>query len=98
MGSALMGSLQFLCFLDRGTFWVLPLTYFYLPKSARAYLFPQSLKIRQASKGESAKTAPRGLSAPVQPNLSNTLQAAPLFILLLLIIISIRVSVTTIMF
>ena len=31
-------------FFDRGTFWVLPLTYFYLPKSARAYrtayLFP----------------------------------------------------------
>ena len=32
-------------FLVRGTFWVLPLTYFYLPKSARAYLFPQSVKI-----------------------------------------------------
>ena len=29
---------------DRGTFWVLPLTYFYLPKSARAYLFPQSAR------------------------------------------------------
>ena len=29
---------------DRGTFWVLPLTDFYLPKSARAYLFPQSVK------------------------------------------------------
>ena len=32
-------------FFDRGTFWVLPLTYLYLPKSARAYLFPQSVKI-----------------------------------------------------
>ena len=31
-------------FFDRGTFWVLPLTYFYLPKSAWAYLFPQSVK------------------------------------------------------
>ena len=31
-------------FFDRGTFWVLPLTYSYLPKSARAYLFPQSVK------------------------------------------------------
>ena len=30
MGSALMGSLQSSCFFDRGTFWVLPLTYFYL--------------------------------------------------------------------
>ena len=30
---------------DRGTFWQLPLTYFYLPKSARAYLFPQSVKV-----------------------------------------------------
>ena len=45
MGSALMGSLQDCMFLDRGTFWVLPITYFYLPKSARAYLFPQSVKI-----------------------------------------------------
>ena len=27
-------------FCCRGTFWVLPLTYLYLPKSARAYLFP----------------------------------------------------------
>ena len=34
-----------LMFFDRGTFWVLPLTYFYIPKSARAYLFPQSVKI-----------------------------------------------------
>ena len=31
-------------FFDRGTFWVLPLAYFYLPKSARAYLFPKSVK------------------------------------------------------
>ena len=29
---------------DRGTFWVLPLTYFYISKSARAYLSPQSVK------------------------------------------------------
>ena len=35
---------KFMCF-DRGTFCVLPLTYFYIPKSARAYLFPQSVKI-----------------------------------------------------
>ena len=34
---------KFMCF-DRGIFWVLPLTYFYLPKRARAYLFPQSVK------------------------------------------------------
>ena len=27
-------------FFDRGTFWVLSLTYFYLPKSARAYFSP----------------------------------------------------------
>ena len=31
-------------FFDRGTFRVLPLTCFYLPKSAVAYLFPQSVK------------------------------------------------------
>ena len=34
---------------DRGTFWVLPLTYFYLPKSARAYLFPRSAKMHDFS-------------------------------------------------
>ena len=44
MGSALMGSQRISCFNDRGTFWVLPLTYFHLPKSARAYAFPQSVK------------------------------------------------------
>ena len=36
-------------FFDRGTFWVLPLPYFYLPKSARAHLFPQSVKIRTSA-------------------------------------------------
>ena len=36
---------------DRGTFWVLPLTYFYLPKSARAHLFPQSVKIHYLCSG-----------------------------------------------
>ena len=35
---------NFVCF-SGGTFWVLPLTYFHLPKSARAYLFPQSVEI-----------------------------------------------------
>ena len=43
MGSALMGSLHFFLF-DRRAFWVLPLTYFSLPKKARAYLLPQSAK------------------------------------------------------
>ena len=38
-------------FFDRGTFWVLPLTYFYLPKSARAYLFPQPVKIQYFCSG-----------------------------------------------
>ena len=32
-------------FFDRGIFWVLPLTYVYLPKSARAYLVPLSVEI-----------------------------------------------------
>ena len=44
MGSALMGSLQFFMFFDRGSFGYS--TYFYLPRSARAYLFPHSVKIR----------------------------------------------------
>ena len=31
------------CPSDRGTCWVLPLTYFYLPKSSKGVLFPQSV-------------------------------------------------------
>ena len=38
-------------FFDRGIFWVLPLSYFYLPKSDRAYLFPQSVKIHYFCSG-----------------------------------------------
>ena len=38
-------------FFDRGTFGVLPLTYFYLPKSARVYLFPKSVKIHNFCSG-----------------------------------------------
>ena len=38
-------------FFDRGTFWVLLLIYFHLPQSARAYLFPQSVKINYFSSG-----------------------------------------------
>ena len=45
MGSALLGSLRIACFLTEGSFWVLPLTYFYLPKSAMTCLFSQSVKI-----------------------------------------------------
>ena len=38
-------------FFDRGTFWVLLLTYIYLTKSARAYLFPQFVKIHYFRSG-----------------------------------------------
>ena len=38
-------------FVDGGTFCVLPLTYFYIPKSARVYLFPQSVKIHYFCSG-----------------------------------------------
>ena len=51
MGSALMGSLQISMWFDRGTFWVLPLTYFCLPKGARTYLFPQSVEINDFRSG-----------------------------------------------
>ena len=37
--------------VDRGIFWVLPLIYFYLAKSARAYIFPQSAKIHFCCSG-----------------------------------------------
>ena len=53
---------------DRGTFCALPLTYFYLPKSARAYLFTQSVKIslppctsQDSSKGGAVETGCSGL-------------------------------------
>ena len=36
---------------DRGTFWVLPLTYLYIPQSARAYLFLQSVKTYEFCSG-----------------------------------------------
>ena len=38
-------------FFDRGTFWVLPLTYLYLPKNARAYIFPKSVKMHYFCSG-----------------------------------------------
>ena len=42
----------FVMFVDRGAFWVLPLTYFvYLPESARAYLLPQSVEINYFCSG-----------------------------------------------
>ena len=46
-----MGSLQILCLFDTATFWVLPLIYVYLPKIARAYLFPQSVEMRYFCSG-----------------------------------------------
>ena len=41
LGSALIGSLHVLCLFlfNRGTVWVLPLTYFHIPRSAWAYPF-----------------------------------------------------------
>ena len=51
----LMGSLLFSCF-DSRTFWVHPLTYFYIPKSAWAYLFSQSVKIHCFCSGPLALT------------------------------------------
>ena len=44
-GVSTNGVTAFFLFLTRGTFWVLPLSYFYLPKSARAYFFPNLSKI-----------------------------------------------------
>ena len=45
MGSALMGSLDFVfMFFDGGTFWVLPLTYFIFPKVPGCACFPNRSK------------------------------------------------------
>ena len=50
MGSALIhGVAASLMSFHRGTFWVLLLTYFHLPKSARAYLFPLTKLITLAA-------------------------------------------------
>ena len=51
MGSALTGVTANFVFFDRGTFWVLLLTYLYIPKSDRAYLFPQSVRIHYFCSG-----------------------------------------------
>ena len=78
-GSALMGSLHFSCFLT-GNLGVLPLTYFYLSKSARAYLFPQSVKIHYFCSGPSSVDPicpqPRWAVAP-QPLLLSRVSVAP---------------------
>ena len=50
-GVSTIGVTANLMFSDRGTFWVLPLTYFYPPGNARAYLFPQSVKIHYFCSG-----------------------------------------------
>ena len=43
-GVSTHGVTAIIMFIDRGTFWVLPLIYFYIPNKSRAYLFPQSDK------------------------------------------------------
>ena len=55
-------------FFDRGTFWVLPLTNCYLPKSARAYLSPQSDKIHYFCIGPNSvdPLCPRAILAVAQ--------------------------------
>ena len=45
------GHCKFHVLFDRGTFWVLPLICFYLPKSARAYLFHHSVKLTYCCSG-----------------------------------------------
>ena len=66
MGSALNGVTANLIFFDRGAFWAFPLAYFYLPKSARAYLFPQYVKLNYFCSGPISvdPTCPRPRSTP----------------------------------
>ena len=45
-------------FFDGGTFWVLPLTYLYLPRSARAYLSPQSVNTHYFRSGPNSSVDP----------------------------------------
>ena len=42
---------NFMCSFGRGIFWALLLTRFYLPESARAYLFPQIIKMHYFRSG-----------------------------------------------
>ena len=52
---------DFMFFFDAGTFWVLPLTYFYLPSSARAHIFTTSLACHQSSRPASKLNRPATL-------------------------------------
>ena len=63
-----------LMFFDRGTFSVLPLTYFCLPKSARVYLFPQSVKLHYVCSGHISVDAicPQPIRAQLATALSTT--------------------------
>ena len=58
IGSALMGSLQILCFSTEGLCWALPLTYFDLSNSARAHLSPQPVKIHHFRSGPITPSPP----------------------------------------
>ena len=49
-----MGPLHISCFLTEGLSRVLPQTYLYIPKSARAYLFPRSVKTHNFRSGPSS--------------------------------------------
>ena len=51
MGSALIGVTANFMFLTEFVLGVLPLAYFYIPKSSRACLFPQSVKIHYFCSG-----------------------------------------------
>ena len=64
-----------LMLFDRGTFWALPLTCFCLPKSARAYLFPQSIKIHYFCSGPTSvdPICPQPTLAPNTPSASTPL-------------------------
>ena len=74
-------SLQMFMLFDRGTFRVLPLTYFDLPKSARAYLFLQSVEIHISFAAAPFVSTPfvRNQGAPVVTHTSESRPVIRLF-------------------
>ena len=76
-------------FFDRGTFWVLPSTYFCLPRSARAYLVPPNL-----SKFTTFAAAPLALTLFVHNQSFHTASLLSLLFIILALLLSLCISIS----
>ena len=80
MGSASHGVTADFMSFDGGAFGVLPLTYCYLPKSARAPLFPQAVKINYFCSGPISVD-------PISPQPTDAFKVGVLLLFVLLLFI-----------